>query len=127
MRRFITNADPIPPVRSPISQAVVVGNHCYLSGQLSTDSEGNYVAGTVLEEARRAFENLFLIAEAAGFSPADLVFVDIAFLDLADVGIVNELFAELFETGKRPARTIYQAAALPYGGKIKVTAVGVKG
>ena len=39
---------------------------------------------------------------------------------------VNQLFAELFPEGKRPARTVYQAAALPFGGRVKVTGVAVK-
>jgi 2-iminobutanoate/2-iminopropanoate deaminase len=32
----------------------------------------------------------------------------------------------LFPEGKRPARTIYEAAALPFGGKIKIVATAVK-
>jgi 2-iminobutanoate/2-iminopropanoate deaminase len=39
---------------------------------------------------------------------------------------VNPYFDNLFETGKKPARTIYQAAALPMGAKIKVMAVAIK-
>ena len=126
MVQYITNAPGIPVVKAPISQAVVVGNHCYISGQLSTDLEGNYIEGTVLEEATRAFNHIFSIAEAAGFGRETLVFIDIAFIDLNDIQVVNTLFATLFETGKYPARTVYQAAALPYGGKVKVTAIGVK-
>jgi 2-iminobutanoate/2-iminopropanoate deaminase len=126
MRQYINNSYDIPKVKSPISQAVVVGNHCYLSGQLSTDQNGNYIAGTVLEEAEKAFENIFSVANAAGFDKSDLVFIDIAFIDLQDIGVVNELYARLFEEDKRPARTIYQAAALPFGGKVKVTAIGLK-
>ena len=38
--------------------------------------------------------------------------MDIAFIDLVDVSEVNALYAELFPEGRRPARTIYQAAAL---------------
>ncbi len=33
---------------------------------------------------------------------------------------------ELFEEGKRPARTIYQAQALPFGAKVKITGTAVK-
>jgi 2-iminobutanoate/2-iminopropanoate deaminase len=54
------------------------------------------------------------------------VYVDVAFIDLRDVAEVNALFGELFPEGRRPARTIYQAAALPYGGKVKVQAVAVR-
>jgi 2-iminobutanoate/2-iminopropanoate deaminase len=126
MRTFIQNSKSIPAVKSPISQAVVVNKHCYVSGQLSTNMEGEYLPGTVLEEAKKAFENIFTITEAAGFRKEDIVFIDLAFIDLKDITVVNELYGSLFADGCRPARTVYQAAALPYGGKIKVTAIAVK-
>ena len=100
---------------------------CAISaGQLSIDESGAYVPGTATEEARRAFGNLFAVLRAAEFSVGDLVFVDIAFVDLADAPEVNRLYAELFAAGVRPARTIYQAAALPFGGRIKVAGVAIK-
>ena len=70
---------------------------------------------------------MFRIAEAAGFGREDIVYVDLAFIDLADVGEVNGPYAELFPEGRRPARTIYQAAKLPFGGRVKVQAVAAKG
>jgi len=126
MRQFITTGDGLPKWSSPISHAVVVDNICYLSGQLSIDGDGNYISGSARDEAVRAFANLFCAIKAANFSTDDLAFVDIAFVDLSDVGEVNELYAELFPEGKRPARTIYQAAALPYGGRVKVMGVAIK-
>jgi len=123
---FVTKGEGIPQWSSPISHAVVVNNICYLSGQLSIDRAGNYAPGTAREEAVRAFNNLFAAVRAAGFSISDIVFLDIAFIDLADVGDVNALYAELFPESKRPARTIYQAAALPFGGKVKVMGVAIK-
>ncbi|MBD2257926.1 RidA family protein [Pseudanabaena sp. FACHB-2040] len=125
-RRFITQGEGLPQWSSPISHAVVVGNTCHISGQLSVDISGKYIAGTAYEEADRAFTNFLAVVKAAGFSKDDVVFVDIAFINLADVDGVNVLFAELFAEGKRPARTIYQASALPFGGKIKVTGVAIK-
>jgi 2-iminobutanoate/2-iminopropanoate deaminase len=126
MRKFITEGEGLPKWSSPISHAVVVDNICYLSGQLSIDESGKYVPGTIREEAIRAFDNLFAAIRAADFSVDDLTFVDIAFVDLADVAEANTLYAELFPEGKRPARTIYQAAALPFGGLVKVMGVCLK-
>lgn len=125
MRRYITEGPGLPKWQSPISHAVVVDNICYLSGQLSVSADGAYVPGTARDEAARAFDNLFSAVHAAGFSPEDLVFVDIAFVDLSDIAEVNALFAEMFPEGRRPARTVYQAAALPYGGRVKVTAIAM--
>lgn len=82
--------------------------------------------GTAAEEAERAFANVFAVLRAADFSPTDIVYVDVAFLDLADVPSVNAVFARLFAEGQRPARTIYQAAALPYGGRVKVQATAIR-
>ena len=124
--RFIACCDGLSAAPSPISQAVVAGTHCYISGQLAVDAAGCFRPGTAREEAALAFRNVFAAAEAAGFGAHEIVFVDIAFIDLADLPEVNALYAELFPEGCRPARTVYQAAALPYGGRIKVQAVAVR-
>jgi len=125
-KKYITTVTGVPPSPSPISNAVVVGNQCWISGQLSVGPDGTYVPGTAREEAERAFSYVFLIAEAGGFERADIVYVDLAFIDLADVKEVNGLYAELFPEDMRPARTIYQAAKLPFGARIKVQAVAAR-
>ena len=125
-RRFITEGPGLPEWSNPISHAVVVGKTCFVSGQLSVNEAGEYAPGTYREEAERAFANFFAALDAAGFARDEVVFVDIAFADLAQLGEVNDLFIDLFPAGRRPARTIYEAAALPFGGKVKVTGTAVK-
>ena len=126
MRRFITEAEGLPGLSAPISHAAVVDNLCFVSGQLSVASDGSYVPGTIQEEAARAFDNVFAVLRAAEFTPEDICFVQIDFADLGDAAAVNAIFAERFPPGRRPARTIAQAAALPFGGKIKVVAIAAK-
>lgn len=125
-RRFITDGEDLPKWENPISHAVVVNNMCFISGQLSVSVEGKYISGTIEDEAIRAFNNVFSAAREAGFEKSEIVYIDIAFADLSQIGPVNEIYMKLFPEGKRPARTIYQAAALPFGGKIKVVATAVK-
>ena len=126
MKLFITEGEHLPAWAAPISHAVVVGDTCYLSGQLAMGRDGKHVPGTGQEEARRAFGNVAQVLQAAGFSLQDLVFVDIAFIDLADLPQVNALFAELFPAGSRPARTVYQAARLPCDARIKIAGTAVR-
>ncbi|MEK8034769.1 RidA family protein [Ideonella sp. DXS29W] len=126
MRQFITEGPGLPKWSAPISHAVVVGNICHLSGQLSVNESGEYVPASALEEAKMAFGNLFAAVRASGFSIDDITFIDIAFSDLKDISDINALYAELFPEGRRPARTVYQAAALPFGGKVKVCGVAVR-
>jgi 2-iminobutanoate/2-iminopropanoate deaminase len=126
MRKHIASGDGLPKWTAPISHAVVVDNICYVSGQLSLDPNGNYVKGSVRQEAERAFKNLFAALKAADFASDELAFVDVAFADLRDLAEFNKLFAELFPEGRRPARTISQVAQLPFGAKVKVVGVAIK-
>ena len=90
------------------------------------DEPGAFRAGSAREEAVLAFANVFAAVEAAGFARADVVFVDVAFIDLRDLPAVNALFVELFPADRLPARTVYQVADLPFGGRVKVQAVAVR-
>lgn len=125
-KKYITNGDGLPNWSNPISHAVVANNMCFVSGQLSVNMDGVYVPGTTLEEARIAFTNFFAAVKNAGFDKEDIVFVDIAFENLTDLPEINQLYTALFPEGRRSARTIYQVAALPFGGKIKVMGTAVK-
>ncbi|WP_299615454.1 RidA family protein [uncultured Tateyamaria sp.] len=122
-RHFIVDVLGVPPSPSPISNAVVVGDTCHISGQLAVYEDG-YRPGTARQEAARAFDLVFAIAAEAGFAKEDIVYVDLAFADLDDVPEVNALYGALFDP--RPARTIYQAARLPFDAKIKVQAIAMR-
>jgi len=125
-KKYIQNGAGLPNWSNPISHAVVANNMCFVSGQLSVNSTGEFVSGSILEEAKRTFANFFAVLKHAKFTKEDIVFVDIAFNDLKDLPIVNQLYSEYFDEGKRPARTIYQVEALPFGGKIKIMGTAVK-
>jgi 2-iminobutanoate/2-iminopropanoate deaminase len=125
-KKYISTGTNIPPTTAPTNQAVVAGNYCHVSGQIAIDANGNFVNGTIEEQLKMSFDNLFAVLTAANFSKDDMVFVDIAFIDLKDIAIVNPYFDSLFAAGRKPARTIYQAAALPMGAKVKVLAVAIR-
>ncbi len=125
-KKYIQHGAGLPKWSNPISHAVVANNMCFVSGQLSVNSKGEFVLGSILEETKRTFANFFAVIDHAGFTKEDIVFVDIAFNDLNDLPIVDQLYSEYFDEGKRPARTIYQVEALPFGGKIKIMGTAVK-
>ena len=125
-KKYIVSGDGLPKWSNPISHAVVVNNMCFVSGQLSVNVDGEYVSGSALDEGKLAFSNFFAALKNADFEKEDIVFIDIAFDDLANLPEINTLFMSLFPEGKRPVRTIYQAQALPFGGKIKITGTAVK-
>ena len=125
-RKFITKGENIPLINAPISQAVVAGNYCHISGQLATGIDGKLINGTIKEQTEIAFKNLFAVLKETGFTKEEIVFVDIAFTNLNDLAEITPFYDSLFESNKKPARTIYEASALPYGGKIKVMAIAIR-
>ncbi len=125
-KKYIEQGEGLPNWSNPISHAVVVNNMCFVSGQLAVNSAGEYMKDTALEEGKMAFANFFAALKNAGFAKEDVVFIDIAFDKLSDLPEINDLYIQLFPAGKRPARTIYQAEALPFGGKVKITGTAVK-
>jgi enamine deaminase RidA (YjgF/YER057c/UK114 family) len=124
--QYVTAGPGLPRWSNPSSHAVVVGGTCYVSGQLSVGEDGTYLPGTAAGEAERAFANFLAEVAAAGFTREQVAFVDVALADLADLPAVNAVYAALWAEGRGPARTVYQAAALPFGGKVKVTGVAAR-
>lgn len=125
-KKYIKNSPRLPLIVAPVSHAVVTCNYCHTSGQLSWDKSGNFISGTVLKEAKLAFKNLFAVLKEANFAKDDIVFLDIAFKNLAHLEIITPFYQSLFEESKQPARTIYQVSELPYGAKIKILAIAIR-
>lgn len=123
-KRFITEVPGVPASPSPISNAVVVGNVCHISGQLAFYEDG-YREGSATEEANRAFDLVFRVAAEAGFGVDDIVYVDVAFSDIErDLGELNDVCRRRFTNF--PARTVYEASRLPFGAKIKIQAIAMR-
>ena len=67
MSRQIIHTDKAPAAIGPYSQAVRAGDTVFLSGQIALDpSTGLLVEGDITAQARRAFDNLKAVCEAAG-------------------------------------------------------------
>jgi 2-iminobutanoate/2-iminopropanoate deaminase len=111
-RKFITQGDGLPQWSSPVSHAVVVNNMCFVSGQLSINEQGEYIEGTVDEEANRAFANVFSALTAAGFAKDQIVYIDIAFADLSEVNIVNKIYGDLFSANKQFTKPVLYPLAV---------------
>lgn len=125
MTRQIIHTDQAPAAIGPYSQAVRVGNTVYFSGQIPLDpATGNVVEGGIEAQARRAFDNLKAVAEAAGGSLEKIVRLGLFLTDLGEFAAVNAVMQEYFQA-PYPARSTVQIAALPKGVAFEVDAVMV--
>lgn len=127
MPRQPIHSDHAPAAIGPYSQAVRAGNTVYLSGQTPIDpATGALVEGDIRVQARRAFDNLKAVCEAAGGSFDDIVRVGLYLTDLGQFAEVNAVMAEYFAQ-PYPARSTIGVAALPKASAFEVDAVMVLG
>ena len=114
-----------PAAIGPYSQATRAGNMVFFSGQIPLDpATGNVVDGGIEAQARRAFDNLKAVADAAGGSMADIVRVGLYLTDLSQFAAVNAVMQEYF-TAPFPARSTIGVSALPKGVAFEADAVMV--
>ncbi|CAM5585750.1 RidA family protein [Rhodanobacter lindaniclasticus] len=119
----IISTDQAPAAIGPYSQAVRAGNTVYFSGQIPLDpASGALVDGDVTAQARRVFDNLTAVAQAAGGSLAQVVRVGIYVTDLANFAAVNAVMAEYFQQ-PYPARSTIEVSALPKAAQVEVDAI----
>ena len=125
MSRQIIQTDKAPAAIGPYSQAVRAGDTVYLSGQIPLDpGTGLLVEGDITAQARRSFENLKAVCEAAGGSLNDIVRLGLYLTDLDNFAAVNAVMGEFFKA-PFPARSTVEVAGLPRGARFEVDAVMV--
>lgn len=123
-RQPVRTAD-APAAIGPYSQATRCGNLVFLSGQLPMDAAtGELVEGDIAAQARRAFDNLRAICQAAGGSLDDVARVGLYLTDLSQFAVVNAVMAEYFSE-PYPARSTIEVSALPKAAQFEVDAVMV--
>lgn len=123
MPRQIIATDRAPKAIGPYSQAVRHADTVYCSGQIPLDpATGELVAGDFEAQARRVFDNLKAVAEAAGLSLDHAVRVTIYLVDLGRFPVVNGIMAEYFSE-PYPARVTIGVASLPKGAQVEVDCV----
>src|SRR5690606_39850345 len=123
MSRQPVQTNQAPAAIGPYSQADRAGNTVYCSGQIPLDpATGELVEGDIAVQARRAFDNLRAVCEAAGASFDDVVRVGLYLTNLAQFAAVNAVMAEYFQA-PYPARSTIEVSALPKGAAFEVDAV----
>ena len=125
MPREPIHSDRAPAAIGPYSQAVRAGDTVYCSGQVPFDpATGELVEGDITVQARRAFDNLRAVCEAAGGSFDDVMRVGLYLTNLGQFAAVNAVMADYFQA-PYPARSTIEVSALPRGAAFEVDAVMV--
>ncbi|MDX1430498.1 MAG: RidA family protein [Rhodothermales bacterium] len=115
-----------PAAIGPYSQAVLVGDTLYCSGQIAIDPEtAHLVTESLEEEAEQVLGNLGAVLRAASMGYEHVVHCTVYLTDINDYAVVNDVYARYFSE-EPPARETVQVAALPRGAHIEIACVAVK-
>lgn len=118
-RAAIATAD-APRAVGPYSQAMRSGDWLFCSGQIPLDpATGELVGEGVEAQARRVFDNLAAVLDAAGAGFGDVVKVTVYMTDLARFAELNQVYAQRFRE-PYPARATVGVAALPKGALVEI-------
>ena len=126
MQRERVSTTSAPGAIGPYSQAIVVGDFVFASGQVALEpATGQLIEGDIQAQTRRALENLSAVLHAAGSSLADAVKTTVFLTTMSNFGPMNEVYAEYF-TGDPPARSTVAVAELPRNALLEIEAVALR-
>ncbi len=114
-----------PSAIGPYSQAIVAGEWLYCSGQIALDPKTmEWVGeGDVRAQTHQVLQNLKAVIEAGGASLEQVVKCQVFLRDMHDFAVVNEVYAEYFQSATPPARACVAVAALPKFVDVEIDAV----
>jgi 2-iminobutanoate/2-iminopropanoate deaminase len=112
LKKEIVRINEIHKPDSPFNHVVKAGNFLFLTSQLSYDLRtGRIIGGTIVEQTRRALDNVRFLLHASGSTMGDVVKVVIYMRDLSKFDEMNGVYGEYFEEGEEPARVTIQASS----------------
>ncbi len=116
------HTDKAPAAIGPYSQAMVVSNLVYTSGQIPINpASGNIEATDITSQTEQVCQNLSAVLEAAGASLDSVVKTTCFLADMADFAAFNEVYAKHLPSC--PARSCVAVKTLPKGSLVEIEAI----
>lgn len=122
MSRQVIHTENAPAAIGTYSQAILVDNTLYLSGQIGLDPYSMELVDGFEAQVRRVFDNVKAVCEAAGGSLNDIVKLNIFLIDLSHFQLVNQIMGEYFAQ-PYPARAALGVASLPKGALVEMDGI----
>ena len=101
-----------PAAIGPYSQAQIVGNLVFCSGQIPVIPETGALAQGLEAQANQVFKNIAALLTAAGSDISKVVKTTVFIKNMDDFAAINAIYAPYF-TEPFPARSCVEVARLP--------------
>ena len=122
----VIKTDLAPKAIGPYSQAIMVGDFLFASGQIAIDpKKGELVEGGIEAQATQVMENIKNLLAAAGMDFSHVVKTTIFLTDMNNFSLVNEIYGKYFGE-EPPARSCVEVSSLPKGALIEIEVIAHK-
>ncbi len=125
MSKRVIYTENAPEPIGPYSQAILVDNTLYVSGQIAIDPFiGDVVRNGVEGEAIQVMKNLESILKAANMDFSNVVKCSIFLKDMQDFPKVNAVYGKYFSENP-PARETVEVSCLPKNVLVEISCIAV--
>ncbi len=126
MKKIIfTESAPMPI--GPYSQATLIANTLYTSGQIALHPiTMELVISDIEAETKQVMENLKALLLAANMTFENVMKTTIYVMDMSNFGRINSVYSSYFNEKTAPARETIQVAGLPRGVNIEISMIAFK-
>lgn len=125
MKKSISSNNAPQPI-GPYSQAVLVGNMLYTSGQIAINPRtGELELDSIESETKLVMENLEGLLNEVDMDFSNVVKCSIFISDMNNFSRINEVYGKYF-TDNFPARETVEVACLPKNVNVEISAIAVK-
>lgn len=117
------STDKAPAAIGPYSQAKVVGNFVFTSGQIPVNPATGEIAQDIAAQTKQSCENVKALLEAAGSDMGKVVKTVCFLSDIANFAAFNEVYAQYFTSS--PARSCVAVKDIPKGCLVEIEAIAL--
>ncbi len=114
-----------PKAIGPYSQAVLVDDTLYVSGNIPVNPATDDVADGIVNQSKQVFENMKAVLNEAGMGFENVVKTTAFLTDLSNFATFNEIYASYF-VAPYPARSCVEVSKLPKNVLVEVECIAKK-
>ena len=122
----IISTDSAPSAIGTYSQAVLINDFLYISGQIALDPKNMKMVEGIDNQIEMVFKNIKEILKEAEMDFSNVIKLTILLDNLENFEKVNEIMSELFKK-PYPARAAFEVSKLPKNSSIEVETIAYKG
>ncbi len=126
MKTIIETKNAPAPI-GPYSQAVLIKNILYTSGQIAINPESNsLITHNISSETEQVMKNLKAVLAAADMDFSHVIKSTIFISNMDDFTNINQVYGSFFDEATAPARETVQVARLPKDVNVEISIIAVR-